>query len=666
MAGTTVIAALGWALLDFVWQGLAVGALAALAMLALRNARPQARYAVACTALALCLALPLAGLWRGLAISTPENAPDMPASSLMSMARSLEVEAAAAPAIDWRGTLQAQMPAIVAAWAAGALLLALRLLLGCHWVGRLRAGARLPNSWWQGRFDELAVHVGLSRPVPVRLSDAIDTPVAAGWWRPVVLVPAALLASLPVEYVEALLAHELAHVRRRDYLVNLLQGAVETLLFYHPVVWWLSRRVRIEREQIADDLASRALGDPRRLALALQALDAFQEERALRGASLPHAPQLLPAAHGGHLMSRIKRLLRPDHQRPDWKLALPVAGLAALGLAVHAAQAMAPAVPAVAPVARVAAVPNVAAVPAVAPVAKVAPATRAVPAVAPAVAPAAEVAPAPRVGAIAAVPAVASVTNSSIRTKAGRTPYAMVREGEDGMTLSGDLDDMHDINIARQHVHGDFLWFRRNGVGYVVQDAALMARARRAWAPAQEVSAKMEALSAQMKPHSERMEALGKQMEQYSSRGEPYSREMEALGKKMEPLARQQAELGLKMQKLAAKQMADQDSEAAMQAHEVDMQRLQVQMDGLSEKMEVLSRQMNVQSEQMRKVHEPMEALGKQMQEASAPMEALGKQMEPLGKQMEAISHQADAEVSQVIDAALRDGKAVPAKQLSR
>jgi hypothetical protein len=475
----------------------------------------------------------------------------------------------------------------------------------------------------------------------LRLVDGLEGPAVAGWWRPVVLLPTALLTRMPADFIEALVAHELAHVRRHDYLVNLLQGVVESLLFYHPVVWWLSRGVRVEREQIADDLASRALGDPRRLALALQALDAFQEERALRGASLPHAPQLLPAAHGGHLMSRIKRLLRPDHQRPDWKLALPVAGLAALGLAVHAAQAMAPAVPAVAPVARVAAVPNVAAVPAVAPVAKVAPATRAVPAVAPVAA----VAPAPRVGAIAAVPAVASVTNSSIRTKAGRTPYAMVREGEDGMTLSGDLDDMHDINIARQHVHGDFLWFRRNGVGYVVPDAALMARARRAWAPAQEVSAKMEALSAQMKPHSERMEALGKQMEQYSSRGEPYSREMEALGKKMEPLARQQAELGLKMQKLAAKQMADQDSEAAMQAHEVDMQRLQVQMDGLSEKMEVLSRQMNVQSEQMRKVHEPMEALG---------------------KQMEAISHQADAEVSQVIDAALRDGKAVPAKQLSR
>jgi beta-lactamase regulating signal transducer with metallopeptidase domain len=296
MNSTTVIAALGWALLDFLWQGLLVGALAALALLALRNARPQARYAVACFALAVCLALPLAGLWRGVAGAAPAH--DEAAASVTAtwLATPVAADTApAAPASDWRQSLQAQMPAIVAAWSAGALLLALRLLFGCRWVGRLRASARLPNSSWQGRFDELAVRVGLRAPVPLRISDNIDSPVAAGWWRPVVLVPAALLAGMPVELMEALLAHELAHVRRRDYLVNLLQGVVETLLFYHPVVWWLSRQARVEREQIADDLASRALADPRRLALALQALDRFQETHRTGPARLPHAPGLLPA-----------------------------------------------------------------------------------------------------------------------------------------------------------------------------------------------------------------------------------------------------------------------------------------------------------------------------------------------------------------------------------
>jgi beta-lactamase regulating signal transducer with metallopeptidase domain/uncharacterized coiled-coil DUF342 family protein len=644
-ADTTIIAALGWALLDFLWQGLLVGALAALALHALRNARPQARYAVACVALAACLALPLAGLLRDASFVDGDTAlADGSTAPAFAVAISHSI-ALPATAPDWRDALQAQLRAIVAAWSAGALLIALRLLLGCRWVGRLRHRARLPDSFWQGRFDEIAVRVGLRAPVPLRLSETIDSPVAAGWWRPVVLVPAALLASLPVELLEALLAHELAHVRRRDYLVNLLQGAVETLLFYHPVVWWLSRRVRIEREQIADDLACNALGDPRQLALALQALDRFQQSRREEQALLVHA-HLLPAAHGGQLMPRIQRLLRPDHQRPDWKLALPVAAFAALGLAVHAAQAIAPAV-AVAPA--VTATPAIAATPAVAPT--------------PVVVATAVVTAAPAVARVSAMPAVAPVAAtaavSGIRTHGTREPYAMVRDGEDGMTLSGDLDDMKEVKLAQQHLRGDFLWFRRNGVGYVVQDAALLARARRAWDPAEEIGKKMEALSDQMKPHSERMEALGRQMEAYSAKGEPYSREMEALGRKMEPLARQQSELGEKMRKLSM-------SAADAQAHEADMERLQVQMDGLSGKMEGLSRQMEKQSELMREAHGPMEELGKKMQAASAPMEALGKQMEPLGKQIEVLSRKADAEVVQLIDQAVREGKAVPAKQLSR
>ena len=121
---------------------------------------------------------------------------------------------------------------------------------------------------WQARADVLARKLGLPRSVRVRLFDG-EAPLAIGWWRPVVLLPAALLTRMPAGLLEALLAHELAHIRRHDYIVNLLQAVVEALLFYHPVVWWLSRRIRHERELIADDLAAEALGDRRSLALAL-------------------------------------------------------------------------------------------------------------------------------------------------------------------------------------------------------------------------------------------------------------------------------------------------------------------------------------------------------------------------------------------------------------
>jgi D-alanyl-D-alanine endopeptidase (penicillin-binding protein 7) len=150
--------------------------------------------------------------------------------------------------------------------------------------------------------------------------DGLASPVTAGWWRPVVLVPASLVSGMAPDLLEALLAHEMAHVRRFDYLVNLGQNVVETLLFYHPAVWWISHRIRVEREQIADDIAARALGEPRRLARALSELERFQF-------STHH---LVQAANGGDLMSRIKRLVRPDTQALNWKAAIPVLGLAAV------------------------------------------------------------------------------------------------------------------------------------------------------------------------------------------------------------------------------------------------------------------------------------------------------------------------------------------------
>jgi predicted nucleic acid-binding Zn-ribbon protein len=169
--------------------------------------------------------------------------------------------------------------------------------------------------------------------VALRVCEGIDTPLAFGWIRPVILLPAALVAGMDPRLLEALLAHELAHVRRFDYLVNLGQTAVETLLFYHPGVWWISRRIRIERELIADEIAAGTLGEPRRLALALTELDAFR----LR------PTQLAQGAHGGNLMHRIKRLIQPEPRPMAWKALLAAAGIATLCAGTAAALGARPA-----------------------------------------------------------------------------------------------------------------------------------------------------------------------------------------------------------------------------------------------------------------------------------------------------------------------------------
>jgi D-alanyl-D-alanine endopeptidase (penicillin-binding protein 7) len=217
-----------------------------------------------------------------------------------------------------QGFLQAHLGMLVAAWASCAGALTLRMALGLAWIGYAARRFGSDESW-QARLSDLAARMGIDRTVRLRLVDHLASPITAGWWRPVVLMPASLVSGMPPELLEALLAHELGHVKRFDYLVNLGQNLVEILLFYHPAVWWISGRIRAEREQIADELAAGAVGDPRRLARALSELERVQFS----------AGGLAQAANGGDLIARVKRLVRPDRQALNWKAAIPVLGLAA-------------------------------------------------------------------------------------------------------------------------------------------------------------------------------------------------------------------------------------------------------------------------------------------------------------------------------------------------
>ncbi|TQD50801.1 M56 family metallopeptidase, partial [Marilutibacter aestuarii] len=328
----TLVPALAGTLLAFLWQGALVGVLAWLALALLRDARPQARYAVACLALLACLVLPASHLLRALSAPVHEapimaagvaSAPDARVSGFQSdtpgmLAPVLRLDAGPILPPD-------VLPWVVALWAAGAGLLALRMGLGLHWVQRLQATSHDGgDDGWQRRVDAMARALGIRRHVAWRVLAKGDSPLSVGWWRPVVMVPAALVLRMPTPLLEALVAHELAHVRRHDYLVNLLQGVVEVLLFYHPVTWWLSRRIRVEREQVADDLAATLIGEPRRLAIALSELDRCT-------APVPN-PAL--AAHGGQLMSRIQQLVRPQRNTLRGVVALPLVAMAIAGLAI--------------------------------------------------------------------------------------------------------------------------------------------------------------------------------------------------------------------------------------------------------------------------------------------------------------------------------------------
>ncbi len=179
----------------------------------------------------------------------------------------------------------------------------------------------------------LAEALRLSRPVRILTSLGAETPLVLGWLRPVILVPASALLHLSPEALEAVLAHELAHVHRGDYLINLLQTLAESFLFFHPAVWWLSGQIRELREHCCDDAAASLCGDPMVLAEGLSTLECLRQS--------PHSdsePAL--AAAKGPLMHRIFRLLRPkDASMPSLRgLTLLLVGATFLGAATYAVQ----------------------------------------------------------------------------------------------------------------------------------------------------------------------------------------------------------------------------------------------------------------------------------------------------------------------------------------
>jgi uncharacterized protein (TIGR03435 family) len=178
----------------------------------------------------------------------------------------------------------------------------LRLIRGWIFAERLRYRSIRPAPGeWQQVLDRLAARVSVSRAVRLLVSPLVQAPAVVGWLRPVVLAPVGALAGLPPEQVEALLLHELAHIRRHDYLVNIAQSAIEALLFYHPAVWWVSSEIRAERELCCDDMAVSAGSDAVVFARALAELE-------LESARPSHLNPVVAAA-GGSPAHRIARLL---------------------------------------------------------------------------------------------------------------------------------------------------------------------------------------------------------------------------------------------------------------------------------------------------------------------------------------------------------------------
>ncbi len=280
---TPLVQSIGWALIHFIWQGTAIGLATAIALRLLAGARPTMRYAVGCFSLVLMLIVPIAAVFS-----------DRTSDSL-NVVSVTTAAVAAVPSLP----INRLLPTTVIVWLAGVLLLSIRLIAACAGVERLKRATRAVDATVALRVQSLAHRFGIDKPVRVFESALVRVPTVVGYLRPVILLPASVITGLAPAYLDAVLAHELAHVRRHDYLINTLQSLVETLLFYHPAVWWCSRQIRIEREHCCDDMVVEAGGN--RVAYAA-ALAQLEELRGLQ-------PMLSLNASGGRLVDRIRRLL---------------------------------------------------------------------------------------------------------------------------------------------------------------------------------------------------------------------------------------------------------------------------------------------------------------------------------------------------------------------
>jgi beta-lactamase regulating signal transducer with metallopeptidase domain len=723
-----VIPALGWSLLHFLWQGLLIGCVAALALHALRNARPQARYLVACGALLLCATLPLATFaWRladaadtGYVLPAPLEAAAVAAIPGAADGAGMETVLVDVDAMaSWEYLLRRQMPWLVLLWAAGATVMTVRLSLGLQWVRRQTLPSHChADPAWQARATGLARRMGIARPVRLGVSDAaLDGPITAGILRPIVLLPAALVSGMPPELLEALLAHELAHVRRHDYLVNLVQSGIEIFLFYHPSVWMLSHCIRREREAIADDLAASTLGEPRRLALALSELDKLQFTTPYFAA---------PAAHGGDLMSRIKRLIRPAAQPLSWKMATPLLGIFAACAALYAhamPQALTlPAASAVAaPAALAAPAPDAVPAPDASPAPDAAPAPDPAPAPnmratapdgaddapppppappAPPAAPAMSALPAPPAPpapadvatppAPPALPAMAADLPAPPKPPkapkppkppkemqgfehgshiylddSSRTAYAVVREGQEAMQVHGRRADLTEVQRLKQEAKGDFIYVRKEGKAYLIQDPAVLSKVKQAWQPAEDHGKKMEEQGKLMEVHSKEVEAIGAQIEKEveaamgSKEHQRAQRELEReVERKMEKAARQQERIGRAMEKAGRKmELADDATRAQL---ERDMEALRKQMEPLAAEMARQGSEIAARHAALAARQAPMAAMHARIAEASKPLHELGRKMGELGREQARLSREADKASRAVIEEAISNGSAKP------
>ncbi len=305
--------AFGLTLLHSLWQGLLVAVILFVALRFVKKSS-QLRYLLGCGALAavlLAFGYTFYLNYTALAPQTGINAGLSPSSYSLDIATLSQFSAASPDSGFSFETFYALVSAwigkyahfIFFLWLAGFLGFATRLGFGLYFAKKLKNAGEMPAKQWLQKLDDFKQRLGIHHNVHLLVSKEVETPLTIGWLRPVILLPIGMLTQLPYEHLESILLHELAHIKRQDYLVNLLQSAAETLLFFNPAYWYIAGIIEQERENACDDMAVQIIQKPAVYARALSNVALLSQTDNILSATTLGANQ-------GKLSDRIKRILR--------------------------------------------------------------------------------------------------------------------------------------------------------------------------------------------------------------------------------------------------------------------------------------------------------------------------------------------------------------------
>ncbi len=270
----TLIQVIGQTMLHSLWQGILVAGVVVACWPFLRDSTAANRYATFSVALLILFGFVMSTFAYLYGAATGGGAVNLIGET--EFFHAAEGQGGAVSGSDSRsGTF---FPLLVMIWVAGMSIMSIKLILEWVYLERLKIHSSPLDTKWQTKLDQLAEQLGLPRGIQLLQSKWVSSPITIGMFRPIVLMPIGLINGLQPEQVACILAHELAHIRRHDFLVNILQSVVETLLFFNPMVWWLSRLIREERELCCDDIAAGVTGDKRQLAYTLAKLEEWRME----------------------------------------------------------------------------------------------------------------------------------------------------------------------------------------------------------------------------------------------------------------------------------------------------------------------------------------------------------------------------------------------------